>query len=259
MFIQYHAKKLPTGRKHAHTKLFHIKFRTYETHERVSDVPSLSKLGPPELEQLIKENIPRDALMAFDDACRDADRKCIEHAKLFVKPHRSSGAGQNRHFFMNESIHEAFTVHGANPTHLSGAKVVVGRLGIFNLARQNVSGYKWQKLRNSKTRSQLAQVNDAIEQTYVQPSLIEPDRKVHEGTIFLLCVMDGWDADAGIAKLTQVMIALPAPDMESWLYTKPLTEFLKLYDLPGAPTQPDGAEPKLKVIPKKQTDDDQGN
>lgn len=225
----------------------------------MSAVPTLSKLGPQELEKLIKENIPRDFLMAFEDACRDADRKCIEHAKLFKKSHRSSGAGQNRHFFMNELIHEAFAIHGANPTPLSGAKVVVGRLGIFNLARQNVAGYKWQKLRKSSTRSKLARVNEAIEQTYVQPSLLEAERNVQEGTIFLLCVMDGWDADVGIAKLTEVMIALPAPDMNTWLYRKPLTEFLKLYDLPENTNQQDGAVPKLKAQTKKQTGNDQGN
>lgn len=222
-------------------------------------MPSLSKLGPPELEQLIKENIPRDALMALDDAYKSGDKKCITHATLFVQSHRSSGAGQNRHFFLNETFHEALTVHGAKPSPLSGTKLVTGKLGIFNIARLNVPGHKWVNLKGSKTRKQLAQLNTAIERTYVQGDLFDVDRPVSVGTIFVLGVMDGWNADAKIAALTQVMIALPAPDMKSWLYIKPLTEFLKLYDLPENNNQYDGAVPTLKAQPKKQTGNDQGN
>lgn len=222
-------------------------------------MPSLSKLGPPELEQLIKENIPRDAFMALDDAYKSGDQKCITHAPLFSQPHRSSGAGQNRHFFMNETFHEALTAQGAKPTPLSGTKLVIGKLGIFNIARLNVPGHKWVRLKSSKTRKQLAQLNIAIERTYVQGDLFDADKPVSAGTIFILGVMDGLDTGTGIAKLTQVMIALPAPDMESWLYIKPLTEFLKLYDLPENNNQQDGAVPTLKAQPKKQTGNDQGN
>lgn len=222
-------------------------------------MPSLSKLGPKELEQLIKQNIPRDAFMALDDAYKSGDRKCITHAPLFSKPHRSSGAGHNRHFFNNETFHEALTVHGAKPTPLSGTKLVIGKLGIFNIARLNVPGHKWVKLKNSKSRKQLAQLNAAIERTYVQPNLFDVDLPVTTGTIFILGVMDGYDADAGISTLTQVMIAMPAPDMESWLYIKPLTKFLTLYDLPENNNQQDGAVPKLKAQPKKQDGNDPGN
>lgn len=223
-------------------------------------MPSLSKLGPPELEQLIKENIPRDALMALDDAYKAGDKKCITHApKLFEQGHRPSGAGQIRHLFVNESFREALAVHGADPTPLSGTRLVVGKKGIFNIARLNVPGHKWVKLKGSKTRKQLAQLNTAIERTYIQGDLFEAEKPVSAGTIFILGVMDGWNADAKIAALTQVMIALPAPDMESWLYIKPLTEFLKLYDLPETNNQQDGAVPTLKAQPKKQTGNDQGN
>ena len=223
-------------------------------------MPSLSKLGPIELEQLIKENIPRDALMALDDAYKAGDQKCLTLApKLFEQGHRPSGAGHIRHLFVNESFHEAFAVHGAEPTPLSGTRLVVGKLGIFNIARLNVPGHKWVKLKNSETRKKLAQLNTSIERTYIQGDLFDAEKPVAVGTIFILGVMDGWDADAKIAALTQVMIALPAPDMNSWLYRKPLTEFLKLYDLPEKNNQQDGAVPKLKAQPKKQTGNDQGN
>ena len=136
---------------------------------------------------------------------------------------------------------------------------MVGKIGIFNIARLNVPGHKWVKLKSSKTRKQLAQLNTAIERTYIQGDLFEAEKPVSAGTIFALGVMDGWNADAKIAALTQVMIALPAPDMESWLYRKPLTEFLKLYDLPENSNQQDGAVPTLKAQPKKKTGNDQGN
>lgn len=226
----------------------------------MSAVPTLSKLGPQELEKLIKENIPRDALMAFDDAYKAGDKKCIAHApKLFEQGHRPSGAGQIRHLFVNESFHEALAVHGADPTPLSGTKLVVGKIGIFSIARLNVPGHKWVRLKNSKTRRQLAQLNTVIERTYIQDDMFEAEKTVSAGTIFILGVMDGWNADAKITALTQVMVALPAPDMESWLYIKPLTEFLKLYDLPENTNQQDGAVPKLKAQTKKQTGNDQGN
>lgn len=223
-------------------------------------MPSLSKLGPPELEQLIKENISRDVLMALDDAYKAGDKKCITYApKLFEQGHRPSGAGQIRHLFVNESFREALTVHGADPTPLSGTKLVIGKIGIFNIARLNVPSHKWVKLKGSKTRQRLAQLNTAIERTYIQGDLFEPDKPVSAGTIFILGVMDGWNADAKIAVLTQIMIALPAPDMNSWLYRKQLTEFLKLYDLPENNNQQDGAVPTLKAQPKKKTGNDQGN
>lgn len=219
----------------------------------------LSELGPKELEQLIIQNIPRDALMALQDAYASGDQKCIKNAMLFDKDHRPSGAGHNRHFFTNETFREALVTHGANPTPLCGTRLVVGRLGMFNIARLNVPGHKWVRLKGSKTRQALAQLNTAIEHTYVQKDLFDAQRPVTNGTIFILGVMDGLDVATGIAKLTQVMIALPAPDMQSWLYIKPLTEFLALYDLLENIVQPDKAVPTLKAQPKKQTGNDQRN
>jgi hypothetical protein len=75
------------------------------------------------------------------------------------------------------------------------------------------------------------------------------------GTIFILGVMDGADEN-GIAQLTQVMIAVPAPDLRSWLYLKSVPDFLKLYDQADSVVQLDNAQPKLKKQPKKQTGND---
>lgn len=149
-------------------------------------------------------------------------------------------------------------VHGADPTPLRGTRLVVGRFGIFHVARLNVPGHQWANLRRSATRKTLAEVNKAIEQKYVQRDLFDEASEATAGTIFILGVMDGVDAN-GIAQLTQVMLALPAPDMKSWLYMKSVTEFLSLYEQTNAVEQPDNAQPKLKTQPKKQTGNDEGN
>ncbi|CAH2806489.1 MAG: hypothetical protein PPHEINF_5943 [uncultured Paraburkholderia sp.] len=86
----------------------------------------------------------------------------------------------------------------------------MGRWGIFHVARLNVPGHQWANLRRSATRKALAEVNKSIEQKYVQRDLFDEASEATAGTIFILGVMDGVDAN-GIAQLTQLMLALPAP------------------------------------------------
>jgi len=214
--------------------------------------------GMKELEQLIIKNVPRDALMACQDAYYTGDQQGRMHSATFASGHKASVAGQNKHFFINETFHEALQAHGANPTPLCGTRLVVGRLGIFNIARLNVPGHKWINLKSSATRVRLAQLNDNINRKYVQEDLFAAPREVVVGTIFILGLMDGVDAN-GIAQLTGVIVAMPAPDMKSWLYYSTLTDFIKLYDQIDTTVQRDNAMPKLKARPKKQTGDDQGN
>src|SRR6185369_10049994 len=91
-----------------------------------------------ELEKLIVKHLPRDALMACEDAYYSGDLKGRSLSAAFFSGHRPSVAGQNKHFFINESFHEALQVHGADPTPLRGTRLVLGRFGIFNIARLNV-------------------------------------------------------------------------------------------------------------------------
>jgi hypothetical protein len=217
-----------------------------------------SAMGKKELEDFIGKQVPRDALMAFQDAYFDGDAVGRQRAAPFAKGHQPSAAGQVKHFVCNETFHEALVAHGAQPTPLSGTRPVVGRLGIFNIARLNVPGHKWTNLKRSKTRRQLAEVNAAIENKFVQADFFSNKEEVANGTIFILGVMDGMDAN-GLAQLTQVMIALPAPDLKSWLYLNTLKEFILCYDRNTPTVQPDNAKPTLKQQPKKQTGDDQGD
>lgn len=214
--------------------------------------------GKKELEQLIIKNIPRDAFMACQDAYHAGDLQGRLQSVGFASGHKPSAAGQNKHFFTNETFHEALQAHGASPTPLRGTRLVIGRIGVFNIVRLNVPGHQWTNLRRSTTRNKLAELNYSIQQKYVQGDLFAAPHEVADGTIFILGVMDGIDVN-GISQLTQVMVALPATDMRSWLYKNTMADFLKLYEQLDATVQTDNALPKLKTQPKKQTDDDQGN
>jgi hypothetical protein len=196
--------------------------------------------------------------MACEDAYHNGDVKGRTQASDFAKGHRPSAAGHVKHFYINEAFHEALQAHGADPTPLRGTRLVVGRSGIFNVARLNVPGHKWVNLRRSATRKKLAELNQSIERKYVQADLFAEAADATGGTVFILGVMDGVDAN-GIAQLTEVMLALPAPDMKSWLYISSVSDFLNLYDQADTVVQPDNAQPKLKTQPKKQTGNDEGN
>jgi hypothetical protein len=214
--------------------------------------------GLKELEQLIIHHIPRDVFMACEDAYQNGDLKGRAQSSTFAKGHRPSAAGHVKHFYLNEAFHEVLQAHGAEPTPLRGTRLVVGRLGIFNVARLNVPRHKWVNLRRSVSRKTLAELNHSIERKYVQGDLFNKSGEPTGGTIFILGVMGGIDAN-GIAQLTQVMLALPAPDMKSWLYMSTITDFLSLYDQADTVVQLDNALPTLKIQPKKQTGNDQGN
>lgn len=209
--------------------------------------------GQKELEQLIIKNIPRDVFMACQDAYHAGDLEGRLQSVGFASGHKSSAAGHNKHFRINERFHEALQAHGANPTPVRGTRLVIGRLGIFNIVRLNVPGHQWTDLGRSATRKKLAKLNNNIEKKYVQGDLFAKPREVAVGTIFIVGVIDGMDTN-GISQLTEVMVALPAPNMKSWLYINTMADFLQLYDQQTDPT--DGAVPTLKIQPKKQTDHD---
>lgn len=210
-----------------------------------------------DLDSLIVQNIPLDALRALADAYRAGNEKCLKTAKLFDKGHRSSGAGQNRHFFINEAFHDALAAHGANPTRLCGAKIVTGRFGVLNVARLNIAEHPWSRVKKSKTRKQLASINEVLERQLVQGDMfIEGEEVLKEGTVFIVGLMNGYDADAGISTLTGIRVAIPSADLDGWLYFKSLDEVLKLYTTEEVPDLADldrKAQPVLKKGLAKKT------
>lgn len=221
----------------------------------------LETKGQKELGKLIAQHIPRDTLMALEDAYFDGDKKGRLKGRTFAHGHKRSAAGAIKHFDTNENFYEALLAHGANPTPLRGNRLVIGRLGIFNIVRMNVPNHKWTDLHRGKTRQTLAGVNADIQRKYIQGDFFTKSRNVGEATLFFLGVMDGQD-EHGLAQLTQCMVALPAPDMQSWLYLKTMAEFIEVYDNKPEGSQIDNAVPKLKEAqPKKRTgtEDDNGN
>lgn len=217
--------------------------------------------GKKALEKLIAKHVPRDAFMAFEDAYFDGDKKGRIQGGAFARGHKRSAAGSIKHFHTNETFYEALLAHGANPSPLRGTSLVLGRLGIFNIVRLNVPGHKWTYLRRSSTRTTLAQLNEHIQRKYVQSDFFSESRDVAEATLFVLGVMNGEDNN-GLAQLTQCMVALPAADMRSWLYLKPMAEFLKVYDDTTMGSQADNVLPKLKGTQHKKnngTEDDNRN
>ncbi|WP_295525208.1 hypothetical protein [uncultured Pseudacidovorax sp.] len=213
------------------------------------------------LEELIARHVPRDAFMAFEDAYFDGDKKARLRASEFDRGHRRSAIGSIKHFCNNETFHEALEAHGAKPAPLRSTGLVVGRLGIFNIIRLNVPAHKWTNLRRSSTRASLAELNDQIQRKYVQADFFMEPCHIGAATLFVLGVMDGQDEN-GLAQLTQCMVALPSPSLDSWLYLKPMKEFLKVYDRGSPGGQADKAMPKLKTTTRKRktgTEDDNGN
>lgn len=203
---------------------------------------SFETKGQKALEKLIAQHVPRDAFMAFEDAYFDGDTQGRSRAGAFANGHKRSAAGSIKHFYTNETFYEALLAHGASPSPLRGTSLVVGRLGIFNVVRLNVPGHKWTNLRRSSTRKTLAELNQHIQRKYIQSDFFAETAEVAQATLFVLGVMDGEDEN-GLAQLTQCMVAIPAPDMRSWLYLKTMAEFVKVYD---STSQTDNAVPKLK-------------
>lgn len=213
--------------------------------------------APTEFEKLILKNVPKDVFMALDDAYRDGDEKGRALGAAFAKGHRPTAAGMNKHLALQEAFHTAFFVHGGNPPPLKGNRVVTAQFGIVTMARLNVPGHKWVDWSRSKTRVTLAEFNLAPERRYMQSDFFaQQPVEVSKVTLFVLGVMDGVDSN-GLTQLTAVMIAAPAPDLSRWLYLKPLSRLVELYNIPEQLQQPDNVKPTLKKAHKKQSGDDQ--
>ncbi|WP_343638679.1 hypothetical protein [Roseateles sp.] len=246
-----------SGDPHRHTKLFPLLFAEPEIFcHAMSQIPFK---GQAEIERMLVENIPKDVFMALEDAYRDGDRRGRQEGAKFSAGHRRSAGGQAKHFALNEAFFVALEAHGGSPTPLCGNRVVVGRLGKCNISRLNVPDHKWADLRRGKTRRQLAKINTAVARRYVQGDMFAlGDEPISESSVFILGVMDGQDEN-GMAQLTSVLVALPAPDLRSWLYKEPLAKVLALYDVPAPVVQPDNVKPVLKSTRIKKTGNDQGN
>ena len=103
---------------------------------------------PSKLEKLVVQNVSRDLILAGAEALEAGAIRAYKATVHLERGHRASGLGQMRHFCMNETFNTALTVAGAAPTPLVGNRLVVGRAGMFQIARLNVStANPWPRLR----------------------------------------------------------------------------------------------------------------
>ncbi|QFT23314.1 hypothetical protein FIV02_17220 [Pseudomonas sp. THAF187a] len=192
---------------------------------------------------LLRHNIPRNLVMGVEDAF---DAGAL-HAHLVTKEmddsHRKNALGQMRAFHMNERFYDLLQAAEAVHTPLRGNSVVVGRAGIFKFSRLNMSSTNWNNCRRSVIRRELAEVNKVLAQL-VQPSLFAPE-PITTGTFFFVACFSGSLKNQPERPL-EIHIAVPAAEMDGWLFREPLHRFLARYE--EAPLQQaDLAKPRLKT------------
>jgi len=197
---------------------------------------------------LLLRNVPRELVMAIEDALFAGAQRAFAAAKGMADGHLPHAVGQLRHFHMNESFHRALEVGDASPTPISGNGVVSGRSGVFSLARFNIPEGFWINGRRSHTRRQMSAANRAIE-PLVQPELFGEYTAPTDAVAFFVACFSGSLHVKPDAPLS-IQIAVPDRHMRGWLFRESVDAFLQRYeDKPAA--QDDLAKPKLKKIKKQ--------
>lgn len=198
--------------------------------------------NPTKLQTLLIDNISQDVVLAIDEAFDAGSRDAFQIASNMHPGHRAHALGTLRHYRMKEAFAQALGATGGSPSPLRGNALVIGRAGIFHIARLNMHMGPWYHARRSRQRRMLAAVNAKVE-TLVQPDLFESTAVVNDATVFFVAVFaDSIGQDA--SKPISTVIAIPDADLKRWLYFEPLQDFLEAYNRPAA--QQDKAVPKLK-------------
>ena len=197
---------------------------------------------------LLVKNIPRELVLAVEDALMVGARRAYNGARGKADGHLPHVIGQLRHFELNESFHQALTIAGAHPNPLLGNALISGRSGILAIGRFNVSTQHWTSAKRSSQRRSLAQANRAIE-VLVQHGLFDESTVPVEGAVFFVAVFAGSVRVSPEAPL-YISIAVPNPTMETWLFDEPLHLYLRRYEQNSA-SQPDAVQPVLKKNIKK--------
>jgi hypothetical protein len=199
--------------------------------------------SPSAIADLLMANLPRELLLAVEDALDVGARRAFPAAQGMHKGHLSTVLGQMRHFHMNETFAEALEVGGASPSQIRGNAVVVGRAGIIRLGRFNIAEGPWNNARRSITRRVMSEANRAIE-PLVQPELFNSIEPITTATAFFVGVFSG-SLKHSPDQPVSIEIAVPDSKMKSWLFRERLSEFVSRYN--ATATQEDLAVPVLKT------------
>lgn len=204
------------------------------------------------IQNLLLHNIPREVVMAVEDALTVGAQRAYAASHGMDEGHLPHVVGHLRHFHMNESFHRAMMVGNASPSAIRGNGIVTGRAGIFTLSRFNIPTGFWINGRRSNTRRQMSAANKAIE-PLVQPELFNDYQTPSDAVAFFVACFSGSLQNQPEAPVS-IQIAVPNRDMRGWLFREDVGVFLKRYEQPAA-TQDDHAIPKLKKNIGKQDKD----
>lgn len=204
------------------------------------------------IHKLLIKNLPRDLILAVEEALVGAAKVAFESTARSHPGHRASELGNTRYFRANEAFFEVLAAHGASPSPLHGNGLVVGHAGDFKLARFNVRVGPWYNARRSRRRMALVQGNEYIA-GLVQGRLFEgEEQQAQNGVVFFVMEF----GEAASERPLDILIAVPAPGMKTWLYCESINKFLQGYNEPSQ--QDDLAKPVLKASVKKRKDNEGG-
>jgi hypothetical protein len=202
---------------------------------------------------LLVRNLPREIVMGIEEALVVGAQRAFGAARGMDDGHLPSVVGQLRHFHMNEAFQRALVVGDGAPSPIRGNAIVIGRTGVFTLARFNVKEGIWTSGRRSQTRKQMSMVNQAIE-PLVQPELFSDYVPPSDAVAFFVACFSG-SLHIQPESPVSIQIAVPDRNMQGWLFREPIEAFLKRYDQKPAMMQDDLALPKLKKNISKQDKD----
>jgi hypothetical protein len=205
---------------------------------------------------LLLSSLPYELVTSIEEGLPVGSRRAYAAASGMEEGHLPTVVGQLRHFHMNETFHRALAVNQAHPSPLCGNKIVVGRAGIFSLARFNIHEGYWNNYRRSLTRKQLSEANRSIE-PLVQPELFSSYTPATEAVVFFVSVFAG-SLRVSPEAPTSIQIAVPDRHMQSWLFREPISAFLERYNHAQS-VQRDLAVPRLKrSVDQQQRNDGTG-
>lgn len=192
---------------------------------------------------LLVRDVPRELVMAVEDALRQGAFRAYNAAAGREDGHLPNVLGQLRHFDMNEGFHRALTVADAKPNAIRGNELVLGRAGVFTLGRFNIAAGYWLNGRRSQTRRHLALANQALE-PLVQHVLFDQYAPPAAAVAFFVSCFSGSPRVQPEGPVS-ISIAVPDRDMRGWLFRESIKDFLERYE-PSVGDQIDLAKPKLK-------------
>jgi len=203
------------------------------------------------IHRLVIQNLPRDFVLAILEGLEGAAAAAFNSVTVSHPGHLAHELGNARHFRANEVFFDVLLAYGASPSPLKGNDLVVGQTGDLKLGRFNVRAGPWYNARRSRKRVELTQANEYLAEL-VQPSLFERGQKAATGIVFFVTEF----GESPDPRPRDILVAVPAPGMTSWLYCESITTFLQGYNEPSR--QDDFAKPVLRASVKKGKDNEGG-